>query len=278
MKFLFNTTIVLSIISLIAILPAIGIAGEGEMINLKKELQIPKEGSNSGISDHAKSRKESESDVLAAPTLTEDLAPKRSGSRDLMITGAAVMGDVNAKVTLIEYSDYQCLYCARHFRQTMPKIIKRYIDKGKIKFVMRELPIPNLNLRANAASHAALCAGSQGKYWEMHDTLFNNQQKMSDQDIYTYASEIGLNTTEFNSCFERNDYANQIKNDALEARGMKVMGTPSFLLGLTDSVDPDKVKVTKLMYGARNFDYFAKEIDEILDRNDEGKPGSDVGM
>jgi len=193
-----------------------------------------------------------------------------AGTKDyVIITGGSVMGDATARVTLIEYNDYQCLYCARFSRQTLPEIIEHYIDKGKVKFVMREFPIPNLQPRAAAASQAALCAGGQGKYWEMNDILFSNQRQMWDDDLRTYASEIGLDAGKFNDCLEHQDYAGQITKDIEEGRRMGVRGTPSFVLGLTDTADFNKIKVIKLLYGARNYEFFAKEIDELLARDGE---------
>ena len=246
MKVLFKTAIFVTIISMIMSMPAFAASDKYEVIELQKEVQALKDGRDS---------------------MKNDFAP-----RDVMITGASVMGDTNAKVTLIEYSDYQCLYCAKHSTQTMPEIIKHYIDEGKVKFVMREFPIPNLQPRSAAASQAALCAGAQGKYWEMHDILFNNQQKMSDDDLRGYAAEIGLDAGKFKNCLEQKDYAEQIEKDIEEGNEMGVRGTPSFVIGLTGPADSDKIKVTKFVYGARKYAYFAKEIDELLADDSEANP------
>ena len=142
MNVLFKTAIVVTIISMKMSSPAIASSGKDEMIELRKEIQTLKEGLNSVTNDLAEIKKLLRSDARTSPALPTHLKKKPFEPRDVMITGAAVMGDANAKVTLIEYSDYQCLYCARHFRQTMPKIIRHYINEGKVKFVMREMPIP----------------------------------------------------------------------------------------------------------------------------------------
>ena len=94
---------------------------------------------------------------------------------------------------------------------------------------------------------------------------------MWDDDLRTYASEIGLDTGKFNDCLEHKDYAGQIAKDIEEGRKMGVRGTPSFVLGLTDAADFNRIKVTKLLYGARNYEFFAKEIDELLARDGEAK-------
>ncbi len=268
MKVLLKTAIFGTIISMIMNMPAFAASDKDELIELQKEVQALKDGRDSMKNDFAEIKILLKSDARAASTPRK---PIPFEPRDVMITGASVMGETNAKVTLIEYSDYQCIYCARHFRQTMPEIIKHYINEGKVKFVMREFPIPNLQPRAAAASQAALCAGGQGKYWEMHDILFNNQRKMSDDDLRGYASEIGLDASKFNNCLEQKIYVEQIGKDIEEGNAMGVRGTPSFVLGLTGPADSDKIKVTKFVYGARKFAYFAKEIDELLAGDSEAK-------
>jgi protein-disulfide isomerase len=191
-------------------------------------------------------------------------APKPFEPRDVSIAGAPVMGDSDARVTLIEYSDYQCPFCARHSRQTMPDIIKNYISAGKVKFVMREFPIPNLHPRAKAASNAALCAGEQGKYWEMHDVLFANQRKMSDEDLLSYGASIDLEAAQFGDCIKQGTHSDQVNKDIEEGQELGVRGTPSFVLGLTDPGDPNTIKVSKFVRGAQAYDAFAKEIDDLL--------------
>jgi predicted DsbA family dithiol-disulfide isomerase len=98
----------------------------------------------------------------------------------------------------------------------------------------------------------------------MHDILFNNQRKMSDEDLRGYASEIGLDAGKFNNCLEQKEFAEQLGKDIEEGREMGVSGTPSFVLGITDSENPDKVHVTRFVRGARDYNSFAKEIDELL--------------
>lgn len=86
-----------------------------------------------------------------------------------------ISGDQNAKVTLIEFSDYECPFCERHFTQTEPQLKSEYIDKGLVKFYYRDFPLSQIHPGAQKAAEAARCAGDQGKYWEYHDLLFQNQ-------------------------------------------------------------------------------------------------------
>lgn len=87
-----------------------------------------------------------------------------------------VLGKESAKVTLIEFSDYQCPFCGRHFDQTEGQIQKEYIDTGKVKFYYRDFPLSSIHPGAQKAAEAARCAGDQNKYWEYHDLIFQNQQ------------------------------------------------------------------------------------------------------
>jgi protein-disulfide isomerase len=262
-----RTLVAASITSLLVGVPNFADGPEDESIKFEEEVDTPGNDRDWMKEYPAKVRKILESAALPVP---ESATPvKRRSARsfipvEVKITDAPIMGDARAKVTLIEYSDYQCPYCARHFRQTMPKIIEHYIDRGKVKFVLREFPIPNLQPRAAEASQAALCAGSQGEYWKMHNILLMNQTEMSDDDLRAYAAEIGLDASRFSNCLEQEHYAGQIEQDIEEGIGMGVRATPSFAVVFTNPGDPDRIAVINLIYGARNFDYFAKEIDELL--------------
>lgn len=85
-----------------------------------------------------------------------------------------VLGNENATVTLTEYSDFQCPFCNRFFRETEPLIIREYVDTGKIKFVYKHYPVDAIHPQASRAALASECANEQGKFWEYHDILFRN--------------------------------------------------------------------------------------------------------
>jgi len=174
-------------------------------------------------------------------------------------------GKVDATVTLIEFSDYQCPYCARNYRDVVPTLEAEYIDTGKLKFVMRENPIPTLHKNAMNASMAALCAGDQDKYWEMHNVLFDNQKKLDAENLKFLAGAIGLDATKFNQCLDSNKYAKQIAADIASGSKIGVRGTPGFVLGLTDPNDPDKANMTIFIKGAQSLDSFKQAIDGLLE-------------
>lgn len=173
-------------------------------------------------------------------------------------------GDADAPVTLVEYSDYQCPFCARNYRQVLPPLEKEYIETGKLKFVMRENPLPNLHRDAMSASIAALCAKDQDRYWDMHDVMFENPKQLGIDNLKTYANEIGLDTASFNKCLDEKKYGKQVADDLASGAKLGLRGTPGFVLGLTDKDDPNKVNLTVYIKGAQGIDKFRAEIDALL--------------
>ena len=246
--------------------PAYSASTKDEVLALKEEVKQLKAGQESMKNDLAEIRKLLESGQKPTPTRA---AAKAFEPKDISIEGAPFKGQADAVITLVEYSDYQCPFCKRHMLQTHPQIASEYIDQGKVKYVMREFPLTSLHPRAVAASLAALCARDQGKYWEMHDVLFANQKKMTDDDIKGYASEAGLDIDTFVSCMDAGKYNEQVQSDLTEGRGLGITGTPSFALGLTAPADSNQVKVMKVVRGARSYDSFAKEINELLESLEE---------
>jgi protein-disulfide isomerase len=174
-------------------------------------------------------------------------------------------GKANATITLIEYSDYQCPYCARHYRDSMPTLVEEYIDTGKLKYVMRENPLMSIHPNAMNASMAALCANDQGKYWEMHNIMFDNQRELSVDNLKVYAGDIGLDTAGFNDCLDSKKYRKQVNGDLASGAKLGVRGTPAFALGLTDKDDPDKANMTVLLKGARPLASFKQELEKLLE-------------
>ena len=174
-------------------------------------------------------------------------------------------GEVNATLTLMEFSDYQCPFCARHNRDVMPTLISEYIDTGKLKFVMREKPIPALHRNAMNASMAALCAGDQGKYWEMHNLLFENQRELGVENLKAFAGTIGLDTAQYNECLDGEKHKSQISADIRLSDKLGMSGTPGFVVGVTDQNDPDKALMSVYIKGAKSLDSFKGTIDELLD-------------
>lgn len=181
----------------------------------------------------------------------------------LSVDGAVTKGDKNAKVTLIEFTDFQCPFCSRHLNQTAPQIEQEYIKTGKVRYVLRDFPIQSIHPQAFKAAEAAHCASEQGKYWEMHGKLFGNQRAMTPKDLSAHAESLGLETSKFQKCLDSGKYAARIKKDLEDGQKAGVTGTPSFFLGLTDSKS-SQVKTLRAIKGAQPYAAFKDAIDSLL--------------
>jgi protein-disulfide isomerase len=191
-------------------------------------------------------------------------AAKAFEPRTIELGAISSRGEQDAPVTLIEYSDYDCPFCKRHAETVMPSLIENYVNTGKLRFVMREYPIDRLHPRAAAASEAVLCAGDQGQYWGMHDAMFADQKANTDEDFNRMAAGLGLDMDAFTACLGGDKFMEQIRSDIVEGQALGVSGTPSFVVGLTDPKDPNKVNVTKFIRGAQPLPAFQAAIDELL--------------
>ena len=191
---------------------------------------------------------------------------KAAGFKEQVISigNSPVKGNNDAPVTIVEYSDYECPYCARSYRDVMPKLQEEYIDTGKVRFVMREFPLASIHKNATNASLAALCAERQDKYWEMHNIMFENQKQLDVDSLKTYAATIGLDTGAFDTCLTNKETEDDLRADMASAAKLGQRGTPGFYIGLTDKNDPDKVNMSVSIRGAQSFDNFSASIDDLL--------------
>ncbi len=192
-----------------------------------------------------------------APRPVADALP----SAPIDISKEPFKGPANAKVALIEFSDFQCPFCGRYDKDTFPQLVKDYVDTGKIKYVWSDYPL-SFHANAQKAAEAAHCAGEQGKFWEMHDRLFADQQNIAAADLPKHAEALQLNTTMFQQCLDSGRYAADIKKDIDVANSAGISGTPSFLIG---TVQPNgTVKVTNKLVGAKSYAEFKSAIDKLV--------------
>jgi protein-disulfide isomerase len=181
----------------------------------------------------------------------------------LDVEGAPFLGDKNAKVTLIEFTDYQCPFCGRHAAQTMPRIITDYVKPGTVKYVILEDPMESLHPAAWKAAEAAHCAGEQGKYWEMHDQIFAHQRAIEPKDLSSYAKVLGLDVAKFSDCVETGKLSSVIRNNRDEADKAGVDGTPTFFIGITDQ-NSSAVKTSRKIVGALPYNDFKQAIEYLV--------------
>lgn len=170
--------------------------------------------------------------IVAAPSQNGGTQQPQVPSRISVSTDDdPVKGAANAKVTVIEFSDFQCPFCSRFFSQSFGQIEKDYIDTGKVLFVYRDFPLDSIHPQAVPGALAANCANEQGKFWEYHDKIFQNQESMSDASYKAWAAELGLNTQQFNQCYDSKKYQSEVQKDFQDGAAAGVSGTPTFFIG-----------------------------------------------
>lgn len=172
-----------------------------------------------------------------------------------------ILGDKNAKVTLVEFTDYQCPFCGQLFTNTFPQIKKDYIDTGKIRYVVRDFPLNAIHPMAQKAAEASHCAKDQNKFWELHDKMFGNQTALTVDDLKKYAGELSLNSGTFASCLDSNKYAQKVKDSTSQGEKFGVRGTPSTFVGKSDG---QNAKGATEVSGAQPFDAFKTAIEAVL--------------
>ncbi len=180
------------------------------------------------------------------------------------VLGNPVLGKADAPITMIEFSDYECPFCSKYSRSTLPAIKAEYIDTGKLKYVFRDFPIDRIHPQARKAAEAAHCAGDQGKYWKMHDLLFGNQKALQVDKLKAYARRLDLDPKAFADCLEKRRHAAKVQKNYEDGVTAGVRGTPSFFLGKTSS--DDKIKGV-LISGARPIKIFRQAIERLLKEN-----------
>src|SRR3982750_1640539 len=178
----------------------------------------------------------------------------------ISIQGAPALGSADAKVVVIEYSDFQCPYCGKFARQTFGTIEDRYIGPGKVRYVFRNFPLDESHPKAFRAAEAAECANQQGKFWEMHARLFANQQSLDPPDLLTHASALGLDAASFQKCLG-GAAKGKVKRDFNDGVKAGVGGTPTFLIGMADK--DGKVRVVKTLSGMQTTESFTQALDEV---------------
>ena len=171
-----------------------------------------------------------------------------------------MMGDRNAPLTLIEFSDYHCPFCRRFFTQTFPRIKSDYIDTGKVRYVFRDYPLDAIHPNARKAAETAHCAEEQGKYWEMHDAIFESNDSGA-PDLKSLGRKVGLDIASLGKCVNSGKYAREIENDYQDGTLAGVTGTPGFFVGLTRK--GSTIRGT-LISGAQPFSHFTAQFDALL--------------
>lgn len=171
------------------------------------------------------------------------------------------LGKADAKVTIIEFGDYQCPLCRAFWRETLPRIKKEYVETGRVRIVFRDFPIQDVHPEATVTAMAAECAEDQGKFWEFHDKAFREQDRRgrdiirySARDVRRWATEIGLEAAAFNECLDSERHKAEVQKDYKDGADIGMNGTPVFFIN------------GRALVGAHPFATFQKIIEEELKR------------
>lgn len=159
-----------------------------------------------------------------------------------------IAGNKNAQIKLVVYSDFECPFCKR-FYPTFKKLLTEYDDK--VSFEYKHYPL-DFHPNAQKAAEASECAGDQGKFWQYHDKIFENQESLSFASLKQWAKDIGLNPGSFNSCLDSGKYAAKVRADFSEGQSLGVSGTPTVF------INGEKI------VGAQPYETFEAAIDKLL--------------
>lgn len=196
--------------------------------------------------------------LLAAP-----LAPAAAAATSVQMhlgAGEEALGRADAPITVVEFTDYQCPYCRAFQASTWPRLKRTYVDTGKVRFVVRDLPL-KFHTAAQPAAEVAHCAAEQGKFWPMHNALLSNMS-LDDRSVLGRADELGLDVSSLRSCVTDHKYEAAIARNAAQAASLGVTGTPTFIIGRTTHGDLTGVRVS----GTLSYDAFAAYLNSLLDR------------
>jgi len=138
------------------------------------------------------------------------------------------IGPMDAPVTIIMFSDYQCTFCQKWYLEVMQPLMQNY--EGKIRFVYRDFPLSTIHASATTTAEAANCAGDQGKYWDFFDAVFSGTDPLSDETIQQYATAISLDIDLFNQCLSTHKYQDEVEADFSYAAALGVQSTPTFFV------------------------------------------------
>lgn len=183
------------------------------------------------LADNSKNTFKDSQELPSDRKPSNNAAPAPSGAAiDFVIDDTDhVRGNINAPVTIVEYSDFQCPFCAR-FHNTMNQIMAEYPED--VRWVYRHFPIDSIHPLARELAEASECAADQGKFWEYNDEVYANQQGISGSSAVSFASNIGLDMDKFNNCLDSGKYSEEVKADQSEGQSYGVTGTPgSFING-----------------------------------------------
>jgi protein-disulfide isomerase len=186
---------------------------------------------------------------MASAPVSEILAPT-----------TPLLGQAKAPILIVEFSDFTCGYCGKFYRETLPQMKAQYLDTGKVRFAYRDYPRDQKGWGLVSA-HAARCAGEQGKYWPMHDRLFDESGRLGTGVILRIAKSVGLKMDLFTTCMDSQKHVPAIMADKELGERLGFRGTPGFLIARTEG---DHFSTLVRIPGAASYAVFQDQIEKLL--------------
>jgi len=165
--------------------------------------------------------------------LEQDLSNPSLLTKENLIKGSIIMGDPNAKITIVEFGDYQCTFCYKFHEETMKKITDEYIKTNNVNFIYKDFPLNGK--QSILASEAVYCAQKQNKFWEYHNTLYNNWGGentgwITENVLLGFARDLEMNLDDFSQCLENSEFRQKVLDNEQFGREIGINATPSFLI------------------------------------------------
>ena len=207
-------------------------------------------------------RRSTSASAAAAAVPTNKVRPEPPlPTEPLSLDGVTTKGDPSAAVVIVEFSEFQCPYCGKFAKETLPSLEASYILPGRVQFAFRHLPLEKIHSNAFSAAEAVECAGRQGQFWKMHDLLFVSPKQLSQSDIVGRARTLNLDSETFGKCLG-GEVSAKVRADMAAGMKLGVTGTPTFFIGRLEK--PGSVRVSQRISGAAPLASFTEAIDKLL--------------
>lgn len=183
------------------------------------------------------------------------------------VRNAPVLGSKDAPLTIVEFTDYECQFCRQFHRQTFRDLKEQYVDSGKVRIYMMDLPL-DIHPNALRAAQAGRCAGEQGQFWTIHDQMQSDGEDLGIDKLLEYAKKSGLNIAEFRRCVESGKHKEPIQQSIRDANSKGVRGTPAFVIGKSTREGVEG----ELVMGAVPYGIFEQKLRGFTQKDDAGSP------
>jgi len=179
-------------------------------------------------------------------------------TKENLIYGSTILGDPNAKISIVEFGDYQCTFCYKFHKDSMKQIVNKYVKNGTVNFVYKDFPLNGAS--SIMASEASYCAQNQGKFWKYHDAIYENWEGentgwVTRDTLLSFARDTGLNSNEFTSCMNDLTFRQKVLDNEEFAKSIGIDATPSFMIFNDDEV--------YRIIGAQSFERFEQVLQEL---------------